>query len=362
MALPVEAACKDFLSTLRGKSPHTITTYQTGVNRLLEFLADQGLAEATTAELPPDVLEAFYLWMVEQYGREKQFTHATYVAGVRGFFRYLDRRGEAPAGTSFERMKDGLREVMAKATYRTPRTDPELPLVVMAVNEAAEGPVPDERERLILLRDRAIINVLYCTGMRREEVARLNREDILDGRARQAIIRGKGDKERVVFFDDTTLGYIRAYLGVRQDAHPPLFVQHGPARGRPKRGRYEYRLSPQSIWKTVKRWVEKAGLEREQVTTHDFRHTKASTLLNRGAQLSEVQDILGHASPETTKKIYAHYEVSHLRQAFDRYSVPAEDLAASVSPARSGRDAPGRTGKSDSNSSRAGQIDRPRKR
>ncbi len=63
-------------------------------------------------------------------------------------------------------------------------------------------------------------------------------------------------------------------------------------------------------------------------TTHDFRHAKASVMLNRGAKLSEVQDILGHASPETTKRIYAHYEVSHLRDAFDRFSASPDELAA----------------------------------
>ena len=67
-------------------------------------------------------------------------------------------------------------------------------------------------------------------------------------------------------------------------------------------------------------------------TTHDFRHAKATVLLNQGAKLSEVQDILGHASPETTKKIYAHYEVQHLRDAFDRYSLSAEEMAERIRP------------------------------
>ena len=65
-------------------------------------------------------------------------------------------------------------------------------------------------------------------------------------------------------------------------------------------------------------------------TTHHFRHSKASVLLNRGASLSEVQDILGHASPETTKRIYAHYETQHLRDAFDRYSATPEELIAEL--------------------------------
>ena len=73
----------------------------------------------------------------------------------------------------------------------------------------------------------------------------------------------------------------------------------------------------------MRRYSRLAGVP---ITPHDFRHAKASVMLNRGAKLSEVQDILGHASPETTKKIYAHYETSHLRQAFDRYSASPEDL------------------------------------
>ena len=71
-------------------------------------------------------------------------------------------------------------------------------------------------------------------------------------------------------------------------------------------------------------------------TTHHFRHSKASVLLNRGASLSEVQDILGHASPETTKRIYAHYETQRLRDAFDRYSASAEELAAELPETRRG--------------------------
>jgi len=77
----------------------------------------------------------------------------------------------------------------------------------------------------------------------------------------------------------------------------------------------------------VKKYGELAGVE---VTTHHLRHLKARTLLNRGAQLAEVQDILGHASPETTKRIYAHYTTRRLREAFDRFSLQPEDVARTV--------------------------------
>ena len=83
------------------------------------------------------------------------------------------------------------------------------------------------------------------------------------------------------------------------------------------------------MWGIVKRYARLLGVP---ATTHHFRHSKASVLLNRGASLSEVQDILGHASPETTKRIYAHYQTQHLRDAFDRYSASAEELVAELPP------------------------------
>lgn len=196
-------------------------------------------------------------------------------------------------------------------------------------------PLPD-RERfpwqhLEILRDRAIILTLFATGMRREEVSRLDRADVDDGWATQAIIRGKGDRERVVFFSDEASEAIQAYLKARVDDYVPVFIRHDRGRGRPRGRGSNFRLSPLSIWATVKKYSRLAEVP---LTTHDFRHAKATVLLNQGAKLSEVQDILGHASPETTKKIYAHYEVGHLRAAFDRYSLSAEEMADRLQKSR----------------------------
>jgi integrase len=168
--------------------------------------------------------------------------------------------------------------------------------------------------------------------MRREEVSRLDRDDLEDGRRGEALITGKGDRERVVFLSDEALASVREYLAARGDAYAPLFLRHDRARGRPGPRGERYRLSPQSIWGIVGRYARLAGV---RATPHAFRHTKASVMLNRGAKLSEVQDILGHASPETTKRIYAHYEVAHLREAFDRFSASPTELAADLGLARS---------------------------
>lgn len=326
--LTLRDAIAEFGATLRGKSPATVRTYSTSLDRFVEYLGQRGLGDGVAcAALPADCLEGFYAWLVQVYGREARATQQTYVSGVRAFLRFLERRRQGPREATYEQLKDGLREVMGRAAYRTPRIDSGLPLIVVHVDalEPPAGSDPAIRaRRLEVLRDRAIIHTLYGTGMRRAEVAALSRRDVDDGWSDRAIITGKGNKERVVFFDEPSLAAIRAYLKERADPYAPLFIRHDRARGAPRAGGANYRLSAQSIFAMVKEYGRAVGVD---VSPHDFRHTKATTLLNAGAKLSEVQDILGHASPETTKKIYAHYELSHLREAFDRFSVPADVLA-----------------------------------
>jgi site-specific recombinase XerD len=262
---------------------------------------------------------------VRAYGKERRFTLQTYVAGARAFFRYLVRHRLAPSETSFEEVKAGLQEVMGRSTYKTPRIDNRLYQIVQYVESLDLPAGREDARRLELLRDKAILRTLFCTGMRRAELSSLDRADLDDGHADQALITGKGERERVVFFDEPTLACIRRYLAARDDRYRPLFLRHNRGRGRPGPGGASLRLSPQSVWLVVKKYAALAGVP---ATTHDFRHAKASIMLNRGAKLSEVQDILGHASPETTKRIYAHYEVSHLREAFDRFSATPDELAA----------------------------------
>ena len=303
-----------FLATLGGKSPRTEHTYASGLARFQEFLDEEGLPPGVvpTDALPATILERFYAWLVRAYGRDRRATVTTYLAGARAFVAFLDRRRLLAAETSSEQMRGHLRQVVARAGYKTPRIDSALPLVVV---EAERLPLPPAgrggdaaRQRLERLRDRAVLHTLFATGMRREEVARLNREDVDDGWSGQALITGKGDKERVAFFTDEALASLRVYLDARGDRYAPL-----------------------GIWRVVKRYAALAGVD---ASPHDFRHAKASTLLNRGAKLSEVQDILGHASPETTKKIYAHYETAHLRDAFDRYSASVDEAATAAGAAR----------------------------
>jgi len=331
-SISIGAARRGFEESLAGKSPRTAQGYGTGLDRFYDYLRESGLDPelpgAHTFDLPSDAVERFYVWLVRRYGRASRATHATYLAGVRAFYRYLERHDWTPAGVTTERIKANLREVIGRPpSYKTPRIDSGIPQVVLYVESLplpGGGAEAAKRKRLELLRDRALVRTLYCTAMRRAEIASLNRTDVQDGRTDQALITGKGEKERVVFFDDDTLRAIRAYLAARDDRYQPLFIRHDQGRGRPAPMGTNFRITTKTVWDVVKRYANAIGVN---ASPHAFRHDKASVLLNQGAKLSEVQDILGHASPETTKKIYAHYETQHLRDAFDRYSVAPEARA-----------------------------------
>jgi len=326
-----EALVQQFLNSLSAKSPRTYATYQTSLGHYREYLSGAGqLASWTPSALGPTSLEDFYTWLVRQHGRERRATVATYSAGLRAFVRFLARRALLATGVTYEQMRENVREVMARGHYKSPRIDTRLPLLVTYVLERPIPPASERKgaRRLEVLRDQALLLTLFCTGMRREEVARLNRADIDDGWLDRGLITGKGDKERIVFFDEPTLEAIRAYLAARADVLPPVFLRHDNRRGHAAgHGGDKWRLSPQSVWAIVKQYAREVGVP---ASPHHFRHAKASVLLNRGASLSEVQDILGHASPDTTKRIYAHYKVEHLREVFDRYSASAEELVAEL--------------------------------
>ena len=167
--LDAEAA---YLRSLAGASPRTAATYRSALNRFHEYLVARGQEPETlcTDAFSYDVLERYYVWLVRTYGRDDRFTVATYVAGVRAFFRFLARRRLLAADLSFEELRDNLREVMGRVPYKTPRIDQRLVLIVTRL-DGLELPADDGvtgQARLELLRDRALVRTLFATGIRRE--------------------------------------------------------------------------------------------------------------------------------------------------------------------------------------------------
>ena len=411
--LPLAAGVQLFLDTLKGQSQETAKTYRVGCRRFMWFVYDttgQAPDQATIYSLSPLVLEDFYLWLVATYGRRARATVSSYMAAARNLFEYLARRRLTPGRCQYQEMVAGLGRLQGRASYKTPRVKgrqvaqvarlalkpvvpdlEDLATAELAVGQAAyyaneTEPAPDrptlnfetpreflevqpagstlkrmprsqpekDRRDLEELRDRAIILTLYCTGMRRQELASLDRNDLetllevyrhdlfqayqakatgrpngtgeVEADVYELIITGKGQKERLVYFDRIALAAIEEYLTRRgKDGFKPLFLQHhrGRDKVKPVPGGENYRVSLVTVWQVVARYAARLGVE---LKPHDFRHNLATSLLNAGAQLSEVQDILGHASPTTTKQIYAHYDKSHLREAFSKYRKSAADL------------------------------------
>jgi len=317
---PFPEMVSDFLNSLHG-SPRTSKTYATGLGAFQLFLT--GLTPAgQPSPTPPslemlnaDVLARFYRWLMErEYSR---FTVRTYLAAATAFLSYLFSQDLLPEEFSIEKARERLRQVSRPMPYPIPRPDPELPRVIQYY-DSLSLPEGDSRQaylaRLRLLRSRAIVHTLYASAGRIAEVAALDRKDVADGRRSEAIVTGKGDRQRFIFLTPEAQQAIAAYVRARQDEYQPLFISHGRD--------YGTRLSGVSIWATVRQAARALGLE---VTPHDFRHFRACQMLDEGAPLEAIQDILGHADISTTRRVYAQYSKPAIREIFARTTLTPDE-------------------------------------
>lgn len=310
MDLPLGETVEKFLRGLE-TSPCTHKTYSTGLKAFMEFLSERsGLINLTVSSIGEEALEEFFIWL-DKRGFSR-FTEQTYLAAATAFLRYLFRHRLLPPDFSIERAKEKVKAIIPRSSYPIPMPDPDLPAVVLFYDEQ---PLPEDRlERLRLLRSRAIVHTLYASAGRIAEVAALNRKDVADGRRREVVVMGKGRRQRFIFLTSEAQEAIRAYVEERKDHYEPLFISHGRDYGR--------RLSTVSIWATINKAARALGLH---VTPHDFRHYRATQMLEEGAPLEAIQDILGHADISTTKRVYAHYSKPHIREIFDRTTLPPEE-------------------------------------
>lgn len=167
------------------------------------------------------------------------------------------------------------------------------------------------------LRDRAIIELLYSTGLRVSELVNLDR-DRVDLVRREFMVRGKGSKVRVVFISKTAAAMVKNYLATRDDNWKPLFISYSRPRNQGIKSLGEHkRLTPLSIQNMVKTYAYKAGIQKH-VTPHTLRHSFATNLLQNGADLRSVQEMLGHASITTTQ-VYTHLTDRRLKEIHDKY-------------------------------------------
>ena len=280
-----------YLRDVRRVSPNTVESYARDLAALAGFAEAR---ETPVEELDRRALEAFVRSLMTQGLSPRSVARS--VACVRGFYRFL----------SLERKL----EQSPAADLKAPRAWPALPKFLDL----------DEVDRLLAqpdvstprgLRDKALIEVLYASGMRVSELVGVKPGELRLDEGYLTCL-GKGDKERIVPLGDQAVDWLRRYISdgrsrlTRQRSTPWLFVN---GRGGP--------LSRVGVWKLLKTYGLKAGITRE-ISPHVLRHSFATHLLERGADLRAIQVMLGHADLSTTQ-IYTHVLEARLRTVYDKY-------------------------------------------
>ncbi len=310
---PVERAVRTYLDHLvveRGVAANTLSSYRRDLRRYLGWLAERGIEDLVGVD--EQVVTGFLVRLREGDGDHPPLSStsaARTVVAVRGFHRFA--------------VADGLVGHDPAAGVRPPQPAKRLPKAlplsdVEAILEAAGSP-----GTVLALRDRALLEVLYGTGARISEAVGLDVDDLdVDPATGQGtvLLRGKGGKQRLVPVGSYALEAVDAYL-VRGR---PELVSTGSTtgRGRSDGGRAGAlflnarggRLSRQSAWTVLTRAAERAGITRE-VSPHTLRHSFATHLLDGGADVRVVQELLGHASVTTTQ-VYTLVTVDNLREVF----------------------------------------------
>lgn len=288
----------EYLEIEKGRGLRTIENYGQYLRKFWEFSKIKEPEEITD-----ETVRNFRLWLNRNDLKKK--TQNYYLISLRVFLKYLAKLGiKSLPAERIELAKIGQRELDLI-------TEEELSRLL----DAPKG------NELKDLRDRAILELLFSTGLRVSELCSLNRDHITDARAGEFSVRGKGDKIRVVFISDSAQKAIKDYLNKRTDVDEALFVGVGgfgsrrisrndrPKGNQPANSR---RLDRRTIERIVKHYAIKAGIAKK-VTPHVIRHCFATDLLSNGADLRSVQYLLGHSSITTTQ-IYTHITDKQLRE------------------------------------------------
>lgn len=277
-----------YLEAGRGASPHTIRNYGTDLREFFAFLNGRKLAEAD-----PLLIRSF-LAHLKSRGHSKA-TLSRKLAALRSFFKYLARENHLKTNPVL-----GI---------SSPKKEKKLPqfLDLGEVTHLLEAPSSETWEGK---RDRSILETLYSSGVRVSELVGLNREDA-DLLSALLKIRGKGKKERIVPIGEKALQAVRSYL----DAIPARFRKKddGPY-GALFLNRSGTRLTDRSVRRLIVKYARQISLK-QGISPHTLRHTFATHLLDRGADLRSVQELLGHANLSTTQ-IYTHVTTRRLQEAY----------------------------------------------
>lgn len=313
----------EYLEIEKNRSQQTVKNYDFYLRRFVSWLGDKKKPDDIEAE---DVRQ-YRLWLnrlADVHGEPlKKNTQNYHLIALRSFLKYLAKRDVktlAPEKIELMHMPD--REVCFLEGGDLNRLL-EAPLL---------SPITDHRSQintdLIKYRDKSILELLFSTGLRVSELAKLKKDNV-NLKKEEFTVLGKGRKSRVVFLSEQARYWLQKYLEKRTDPNPYLFISHDKrtlrlhfdklsvAQGKPKKQEEDQPLTPRSIQRLVQKYAKAAGITKP-VTPHTMRHSFATDLLQNGADIRSVQTMLGHSSITTTQ-IYTHITDKELKNIYHKF-------------------------------------------
>ena len=295
-----------YLEIERNRSIRTIRNYDFYLRRFFDWAK-----WVSPAALTLDKVRRYRVWLNRLGGENNRLlsksTQNYHLIALRSFLKYLAKRDVH----SLPAEKIELAKMPERAVSFLEMDELERFLKTPTLN--AQGHTRPESElSVVKLRDKAILETLFSTGLRVSELSALTKEQV-NLKNEEFSVRGKGGKLRVVFLSNQTRYWIKLYLAKRTDMDPHLFVSHDRAAN----GRESSGLTARSIQRIVEHYAKAAGITKK-ITPHTLRHTYATDLLRNGADIRSVQVMLGHSSITTTQ-IYTHVTDDRLKEIYDAF-------------------------------------------
>jgi site-specific recombinase XerD len=289
----------EYLEIEQNRSQKTILNYDHYLTRLLDFAGD----DLKVSDIDTELLRKWRLWL-NRLGTNvsdelQKNTQNYHLIALRSFLKYCSKRGiEALAADKVEL----ARTVRKQVTFLTPE---ELTRLFAQPDTNTTAGV----------RDRAILELLFSSGLRVSELVGLDRDHI-NLKRKEFTVRGKGQKDRPIFISEEAANWLEKYLERRDDKAKPLFMRYSGNKQVSLDGNY-YRLTARSVQRLVSRYALLAGITKH-VSPHTLRHSFATDLLMNGADIRSVQAMLGHSNIATTQ-IYTHVTDPHLKEIHSKF-------------------------------------------
>lgn len=285
----------EYLQVTKGASPLTIRNYKHYLNRFANYLYKEGYGQSVKSITAKSIYayRGYLARLKTKEGQLSRKTQAYHIIAIRSLLRWLAKNGhEVISADSLELPKISDRQIKFMTGEQ--------------VDKLLNSPTLSTPDGI---RDKAILEVLFSTGLRVSELTSLNRDKI-NLNTREFGVLGKGGRARVVFLSQRATDWVKKYLSVREDHFKPLFIRH-KGKVDPTTADEKMRLTPRSVQRMLKKYVKKVKLPVD-ATPHTIRHSFATDLLMAGADLRSVQEMLGHKNVATTQ-VYTHVTHKHLK-------------------------------------------------